>query len=110
MKHGHIYFLSNHHRSTLYIGVTSDLERRVLEHKSGMGSSFTSKYNLTDLMYYEVFQEIETAIKREKQLKNWHKEWKWNLVKSQNPDLQDLAAEWFTKDHIKAFRDAESSY
>ena len=74
----------------LYIGVTSNLYRRIVEHKSGKGSIFTKKYNLKVLLYFEEFSSIGQAIMREKQLKNWHKEWKWNLIKQVNPELKDL--------------------
>ena len=79
MKEGFVYILSNMNRTTLYIGVTNNLERRMLEHKAGVGSIFASKYNLTDLLYFEQIQGMKNAITREKQLKNWHKEWTWNL-------------------------------
>ena len=90
MKGGYIYILSNKNRTTLYIGVTSDLDRRIAEHVEGEGSKFSSKYNLTDLVYFEEFDDISEAIAREKQLKNWKREWKINLIKSLNPELKDL--------------------
>ncbi len=74
----------------LYIGVTSDLKKRISDHKNEIGSSFTQKYHLKYLIYFEEFTAIEQAIAREKQLKNWHKDWKWNLIKSINPELKDL--------------------
>ncbi len=83
--------MSNKKRTVLYIGVTSDLISRVIQHKTGQGSNFTKKYHCIDLVYHEEFSFIEEAISREKQLKNWHKEWKWNLIKSVNPDLVDLS-------------------
>jgi putative endonuclease len=86
--------MSNKTRTTLYIGVTNDLERRVREHKNGTGSEFTSKYKLFDLLYYEHISDISTAIQREKQLKNWHREWKLNLIKTLNPEMVDLAIDW----------------
>lgn len=86
--------MSNKHMTTFYIGVTNDLERRVAEHKSGEGSIFTSKYNLDHLVYFEIISDIKTAIKREKQLKKWHREWKINLIKELNPTLEDLAKDW----------------
>ena len=79
---------------TTYIGVISDLYKRVVEHKSGKGSIFTGKYNLKILLYFEEFSSIDRAIAREKQLKNWHKEWKWNLIKQLNPSLKDLFEEF----------------
>ncbi|WP_324720803.1 GIY-YIG nuclease family protein [Salinimicrobium sp. HB62] len=90
MKNSFIYMLSNKRRSMLYIGVTSNLYRRIVEHKSGKGSIFTEKYSIKDLLYFEEFTSIDQAIMREKQLKNWHKEWKWNLIKQVNPELKDL--------------------
>ncbi|MUP44650.1 GIY-YIG nuclease family protein [Gramella sp. BOM4] len=90
MKNSYVYILSNRNRTVLYIGVTGDLLRRITEHKNGNGSLFTKKYQLYDLLYFEEFSDIEQAIIREKQIKNWHKDWKWNLVKSKNPELKDL--------------------
>lgn len=89
-----IYIMSNKNLTTFYIGVTNDLERRVKEHKAGEGSEFTSKYNLTLLVYYEVIGDIRTAIRREKQLKNWQRQWKLELIKELNPQMIDLAADW----------------
>jgi putative endonuclease len=79
---------------TLYIGVTNDLVRRVYEHKNKMIDGFTRKYNLTMLVYFEVFNPIEDAIRREKQLKNWHRQWKINLIESINEDWKDLSDEF----------------
>ena len=104
MGEGFVYILSNKNRTTTYIGVTNDIERRVVEHKSGFGSKFASRYNLIDLMYFEHFDKIVDAIDREKQLKNWHREWKWNLIKEENPELVDLAAGWFTEEEINKYR------
>ncbi len=89
MQKGYVYFLTNFQRTALYIGVTSDLARRIWDHKQGKGSSFTRKYRLTILVYSEEFDTIPDAITREKQLKNWHRDWKWNLVKKHNPKLED---------------------
>lgn len=89
-----IYIMSNKNLTTFYVGVTNDLERRVKEHKGGEGSEFTSKYKLTHLVYYEVISDIKTAIQREKQLKNWHRDWKLDLIKELNPKMLDLAANW----------------
>lgn len=90
-----VYIMSNKNLTTFYVGVTNDLEHRVRQHKNGDGSVFTSNYNLTYLVYYEVIPDISTAIKREKQLKRWHREWKINLIKELNPDLNDLAKDWY---------------
>lgn len=90
MKGGFVYIMSNSKRTTFYIGVTGDLKTRIADHKNGIGSEFTSKYKLTDLMYCEDFPDIYQAIDREKQLKNWHRNWKINLIKSVNPEMNDL--------------------
>ena len=93
MKGGYVYIMSIINRTTLYIGVTSNLKTRIADHKDGIGSEFTTKYKLTELIYYEEFPDIYQSIDREKQLKNWHKEWKINLIKSVNPDMKDLYLE-----------------
>ncbi len=90
-KGGSVYIMSNPKRTVLYIGVTSDLISRVIQHKNGQGSQFTKKYHCIDLLYHEEFSTIQEAIVREKQLKNWHREWKWNLIKEFNPELIDLS-------------------
>ncbi|MDO5304530.1 MAG: GIY-YIG nuclease family protein [bacterium] len=88
-----VYILSNYTNSTLYIGVTSNLAKRIWEHKNHVVSGFTDKYNVNKLVYYEITESIETAIKREKQLKNWHRDWKINLIKQKNPNFDDLSKE-----------------
>jgi putative endonuclease len=93
MKPGIVYILSNKNRTTFYIGVTSDIRKRLYEHRYEKGSKFTSRYNCFDLIYYEVHQSIEAAIDREKQLKRYHREWKLNLIRSVNPELKDLSEE-----------------
>ena len=75
-KQGFVYILSNKHNTTLYIGVTNDLKRRVAEHKLHINSGFTDKYKVEKLVYYEFCNEMMLAIQREKQLKNWHRAWK----------------------------------
>ena len=89
-KAGFVYIMSNQKNGTLYIGVTSDLIRRVYQHKNNLVEGFTQKYALHNLVYYESFYSIMDAIAREKQLKNWRREWKVNQIKSMNPDWHDL--------------------
>ena len=89
-----VYIITNHNETTFYIGVTSNLEKRIYEHKNKYYKGFSQKYNLNKLVYYELTESIEAAIAREKQLKNWHKEWKINLIKEFNPDFIDLALDW----------------
>ena len=89
-KDPHIYIMTNKYRTTFYIGVTSDLRARVWQHINGEGSAFVKKYRLFDLVYYESFERITDAIDREKQLKNWHHDWKVNFIKTMNPEMRDL--------------------
>ncbi|HWP82385.1 MAG TPA: GIY-YIG nuclease family protein [Bacteroidota bacterium] len=93
MKTGYVYIMSNFKRTTFYIGVTSDLARRVYEHREGLIDGFTKRYRLKYLVYYEEAGTITDAIAREKQLKNWHREWKLNLIKAMNPEMKDLSSE-----------------
>ncbi|WP_316788790.1 GIY-YIG nuclease family protein [Pedobacter frigoris] len=88
---GCIYLLTNKYHTVFYIGVTSDLYFRIKEHKEKhYPDSFTAKYNCDKLVYFEQFSSIEEAIAKEKQLKNWRKSWKINLIKSLNPNWKDL--------------------
>jgi putative endonuclease len=86
----YVYILTNKSNNFLYIGVTNDLIRRIFEHKNKLMEGFTKKYNLRKLVYYETTNDIESAINREKQLKNWHRDWKMNLIDQFNPDWKDL--------------------
>ena len=74
----------------LYVGATRNLKERIKRHRSGNASLFTKKYHLNFLMYFEECEDVKLAFVREKQLKRWHKEWKWNLIKENNPTLKDL--------------------
>ncbi|MEO0740738.1 MAG: GIY-YIG nuclease family protein [Bacteroidota bacterium] len=87
----HVYFLSNRTRTVLYCGVANDLARRLLEHRSGAVEGFTKRYRVHDLLWFETFGEVHNAITREKQLKNWRRAWKWNLIRESNPGLRDLS-------------------
>ncbi|MBO5446003.1 GIY-YIG nuclease family protein [bacterium] len=89
-----VYILTNYSESSFYIGVTSNLERRIWEHKNHVVKGYTDKYNLNKLVYYELTSSIESAISREKQLKRWHREWKINLIKENNPQMIDLSEKW----------------
>ena len=93
MNQHFVYILTNRFNKVLYIGVTNNLERRMYEHRNKMINGFTKKYNLTKLVYFEETSDIQSAIEREKQLINWHRDWKINLINQFNPDWKDLAAE-----------------
>ena len=89
------YIMANKGDDVLYIGVTSNLEGRILQHKKREIKGFTSKYYVNKLVYYEEFETAYEAIAREKQLKNWHRQWKINLIKRSNPTFKDIAADWY---------------
>ena len=86
----YVYILASSKNGTLYIGVTRDLIKRIYEHKNNLADGFTKKYGVHDLVYYEQTEDVESAIAREKQLKNWHRKWKINLIEKDNPAWQDL--------------------
>lgn len=89
----YIYILASKRNGTLYIGVTSDLIKRVHQHKNGNHDSFTKKYNVNQLVYYEKIEDINSAINREKSLKTWHRKWKIELIEKKNPTWKDLYSE-----------------
>lgn len=90
-KGGAVYIMTNKNKTTIYIGVTSDLYKRILQHKEHhYPKSFTAKYNLTDCIYYEIFFSIKEAIMREKILKKWRREKKEQLINTFNPEWKDL--------------------
>ena len=93
-----VYILTNKRNNVLYTGVTNNLYRRVLEHKSGKGFYFTSKYKVTKLVYIECGDQIRTAIAREKQIKAGSRQDKIDLIESINPDWKDLFEEMFPSD------------
>lgn len=86
-----VYILTNYNETTFYIGVTGDLQKRIWEHKNKIVDGFTKKYNVDNLVYYELTDNVETALNREKQLKRWHRQWKINLIKEINPEFKDLS-------------------
>ena len=89
-----VYIMSNS-RHMPYIGVTNDLERRVYEHKNKLTGGFTSKYNVNMLVYYEITNEVQVALAREKQLKGWRRSKKAALIESTNPLWADLSLDWY---------------
>ena len=93
MRQSYVYILTGR-SNTLYVGVTSGLEKRVHEHKEKVVEGFAERYNLTSVVYYEVHDSITTAIAREKQIKGWTREKKIALIESVNPQWRDLSEEW----------------
>ena len=83
--------MTNQYNSVLYIGVTNDLQKRVNQHKNHIYEGFTDRYECSKLVYFEECNDIKAAIAREKQLKNWHRDWKINLIETYNKDWIDLS-------------------
>ncbi len=89
MKPGWVYIMTNRYRGTLYIGATSSLPHRAMQHRDKAGSAFAAKYGCVLLVYVEEHAEIAAAILRERQLKKWNRDWKIRLIEEQNPDWRD---------------------
>ncbi len=94
MNQSHIYIITNKNNTVLYTGVTSNLVKRMYQHKSKTYLGFASKYNCEKLVYFEGFDSIEMAIEREKQIKKYKRIKKINLIESENPDWNDLSDGW----------------
>ena len=89
-KQYYVYIATNKVNTSFYIGVTSDLISRMYEHKNELAEGFTKRYHIKKLVYFEVTDDVAAAIEREKQLKRWHRDWKINLIKENNPEFKDL--------------------
>ena len=90
MKQPAVYILASQRNGTLYVGVTSDLAQRVWQHKNDVVEGFTKEYGVHLLVWFELHEDMESAIIREKRLKKWNREWKLRLIEGKNPDWQDL--------------------
>ena len=90
----YLYILTNKRNGTLYIGASNNLERRMFEHKNKLVEGFTKQYGLNKLVCFETYQYVNDAIKREKNLKKWKREWKIKLIEKENPNWQDLSKDW----------------
>ena len=90
MKEYYVYILASKKNGTLYIGITSNLIKRIYEHKNSLVEGFTQKYCVHRLVYYEATNDVESAITREKRLKKWHRKWKIDLIEKNNPEWRDL--------------------
>jgi putative endonuclease len=90
MKQPCVYLLASRRNGTLYVGVTSNLSQRVYEHRSHVFDGFTNRYAVTRLVWYEVHPSMESAIRREKAIKEWRRAWKLDLIEKANPDWHDL--------------------
>ncbi len=94
MKKYYVYILASKRNGTLYIGFTNDIERRVGEHKNNARRSFTSRYKIYMLVYFEEFNNSYDAFRRERQMKKWKRDWKLKLIEENNPNWNDLAEDW----------------
>ena len=91
MKQPVVYILASKPNGTLYVGVSSDISRRIDAHRSGEVPGFTRKYEVKDLVYFELHADMYEAIQREKRIKKWNREWKINLIEKMNPSWRDLS-------------------
>ena len=89
-KHYYVYILSNKRNGTLYTGITSDLIKRIWQHKNESAEGFTKQYGLKRLVHFEQYQDVKEAILREKRIKKWNRQWKINLIEQNNPNWDDL--------------------
>lgn len=89
-KQFYVYILTKKRNSTFYVGMTSNLPKRIWEHKNEVAEGFTKEHNIKMLVYYEVFDNAEHAIKREKRLKKWNRSWKMKVIEEMNPEWKDL--------------------
>jgi putative endonuclease len=108
----YVYIITNYTNSTVYTGITNNLYRRIKEHKDKINPSFSSRYNLYKLVYFEVFDKPLTAINREKQIKKYNRMKKDNLIKTMNPDWNDLLEEqkFFLQNNSFAVKTKDSSF
>jgi len=96
MKQCYVYMITNIHNTVLYVGVTSNLERRIYEHKNGVIEGFSKKYNLKKLVFIEETNDVLAAIAREKQIKGWLRAKKNLLINELNPEWKDLSLDWYS--------------
>ena len=90
MKQYYVYLLASKKEGVLYVGVTSDLIKRAYEHREGAAQGFTRQYFVKKLVYFEIYEDVREAIRREKQMKKWRRAWKVELIEKQNPHWKDL--------------------
>jgi putative endonuclease len=96
-----VYILTNKTNTVFYTGFTNNLLRRIVEHKLKISDGFTNKYKTFKLVYFEHFLDVHLAIKREKRLKRWNREWKYEIIKKSNPEMKDLIYNLFDENDIK---------
>jgi putative endonuclease len=104
LQKGYFVYIMSSQRRVLYVGITSNLPLRVWQHKTGAVEGFTSKYKVTQLVYYESFENVRDAIRREKEIKGWIRQKKIALIESVNPKWKDLSAGWFNRQSDEKLR------
>ncbi|MCX6166297.1 MAG: GIY-YIG nuclease family protein [Ignavibacteriae bacterium] len=100
-----VYILASKKNGTLYIGITNNLIRRIVEHKEKIIKGFTAKYDIDKLVYYETYNYVNDAIKREKDLKEWHRKWKIRLIEKENKEWRDLFYDLVSEEEIKEMKE-----
>jgi putative endonuclease len=101
----YVYILASKKNGVLYIGVTNNLLRRVLEHKDKIIEGFSSTYRANKLVYFEIFKYVKDAINREKKLKDWHRDWKIRIIEEKNKEWKDLFYDLFSKEEIELMKE-----
>jgi len=101
----YVYILTNKNNTVFYTGFTNNLLRRAIEHKLEISDGFTKKYKTIKLVYFEQFSDVYLAIKREKRLKKWNRDWKLKIIKKGNPEMRDLIYDYMKADEIKEFEE-----
>lgn len=92
-EHFYVYILASKKNGTLYVGLTSNLQKRIFEHKNEVTGGFTTKYRVKTLVHFEIFDDFDNAVKREKAIKAWKRQWKLEIIEKNNPDWHDLYEE-----------------
>lgn len=92
----YVYILASKRNGTLYVGMTTNLQNRLYEHKNKIVPGFSQKYNIDKLVYFEITTDVKSAIAREKQFKKWNRAWKLELIEKYNPEWNDLAEDWIS--------------
>jgi len=105
----YVYIMTNQWITVLYIGITNDVVARAYQHKCRLNKGFTSRHHINMLVYYEEYDSIYDAISREKQIKNWHREWKMNLIRKNNSTSKDLSEGWYDNEDKDSNGDPETS-
>ena len=99
---GYLYILASRRNGTIYVGCTTDLPKRIYEHRNGLVRGFTRRYSVKRLVYVETYHDVSDAALRERRIKDWHRAWKIQLIEADNPTWEDLAVRLLGFDHLQS--------